>query len=60
MRKSLVLMGRYTLLMFIAAAMGVGIITMASMPGWIARAGGMVGAGWLALRYLFWKLDEKK
>ena len=52
-------MGRYTLLMFIAAAMGVGIITMASMPGWMAKAGGMVGAGWLALRYLFWKLDEK-
>lgn len=59
MRKNLILMGRYTLLMFIAAAMGVGVITLVSMPGWIARAGGMVGAGYLALRYLFWKLDEK-
>lgn len=59
MKKSMILMGRYTLLMFIAAAMGVGVVTLASMPDWMAKAGGMVGAGYLALRYLFWKLDEK-
>lgn len=58
MRKSFIMMGRYTLLMMIAMAAGVALISLASMPAWMARAGGVVGAGWLALRYVMWRTSQ--
>ena len=58
MRKNLILMGRYTLLMLIAMAAGVAVISLASMPAWMARAGGIVGGGWLCLRWLVWRVSQ--
>lgn len=58
MRKNLILMGRYTLLMFIAWAFGVGVCSIAQMPGCAIRAGGIVGGGWLCLRWLVWRVSQ--
>lgn len=58
MRKSFIMMGRYTLLMFIAWAFGVGICSLALMPEWAIRAGGIIGGGWLALRYVMWRTSQ--
>lgn len=55
MFKNLRLLGRYTLLMLIAMAAGVAVITLTQLPPWMARAGGVVGAGRWALRYVLWK-----
>ena len=55
MRKNLIMMGRYTLLMLIAWAFGVGVCSLALMPEWAIRAGGIIGCGWLCLRYVMWR-----
>lgn len=58
MLKNLRLLGRYTLLMLIAMAAGVAVITLSQLPPWMARACGVVGAGWSALRYVMWKSER--
>lgn len=55
MKKQIVLAGRYALLMFIAMAVCVGAIVSATMPRDISRAGGVIGAGWWAVRYIAWR-----
>ena len=55
MKKHAILMGRYALLMLIALAVCVGAIVSATMPRDLARAGGVIGAGWWAARYIAWR-----
>ncbi len=50
MKKQLRLAGRYALLYCILFGVTVGLIAVAAMPDWLARAGGCVGAGWWAYR----------
>ena len=55
MKKQIVLAGRYALLMLIALAAAVGAVTAATMPRDVARACGVIGAGWWAVRYIAWR-----
>lgn len=50
MKKKVRLLGRYALLYCILFGVTVGLIAVAAMPDWLARAGGCVGAGWWAYR----------
>lgn len=55
MKKQIVLAARYALLVMIAMAMCVGVVTAATMPRDVARACGVLGAGWIAVRYIAWR-----
>lgn len=55
MKKYAILMGRYALLMLIALAVCVGAVVSAIMPQDVAVAGGVIGAGWWAVRYIAWR-----
>ena len=58
MKKQLRLMGRYALLYCIVFGATVGLIAVAVMPDWLARAGGCVGAGWWAYRLAGWSMAQ--
>lgn len=53
--KNVRLAGRYLLLYAIVFGVTVGVVSLACMPAWMARAGVAVGAGWIALRYIAWR-----
>lgn len=59
MKKRVRMAGRYLLLYCILFGAAVGLITLAMMPPWMARAGGCVGAAWWAGRYVLWSIERR-
>lgn len=55
MKKHAILMGRYALLILIALAIVTSVVVSVTMPRDIARAGGVIGVGWWAVRYIAWR-----
>lgn len=53
--KNVRLAGRYLLLYAIVFGATVGLVSLACMPDWMARAGGAIGAAWWAVRYIAWR-----
>lgn len=55
MKRQIVLAGRYALLILIALAIVTSVVVSVTMPRDIARAGGVIGVGWWAVRYIAWR-----
>lgn len=55
MKKHAILMGRYALLILVALAIVTSVVVSAIMPQDVAVAGGVIGAGWWAVRYIAWR-----
>lgn len=56
--KNVRLAGRYLLLYAIVFGATVGLVSLACIPAWMARAGGAIGAAWWAFRYVLWSMSR--
>lgn len=56
--KNVRLAGRYLLLYAIVFGVTVGLVSLACIPAWMARAGGAIGAAWWAFRYVAWSISR--
>lgn len=59
MKKQVRLMGRYLLLMTVAGAVMISIVGLSILPDWLHRLGGVIGAGWWAMRLIGWSMARQ-